>query len=442
MAPRDHVEQPVQLARRAIQHALDVLEVAAAAAFDHVRAHGPRAAGETDQRHPALQFAPDRAHGVHHVTQFAFRIRDRQPVDVGRRADRARDLRAFARLETEADVHRVRHGQDVREQDRRVEAVAVERLQRDLAGELRVHAQLEEAAGLGARRAVLGQVAARLAHHPQRRARRRLAQQGAQQQVVLQRRAHLAAPAKHLRNGLLDRFGGGARIGGIADGTADDDVIGAIGERLRHVHRALLVVDGLVLDRADARRHHQQPVVDEFAQHRRLQAGRNDAVATCLERTTRTRQHELFDVHGETEVVEVTAVEARQHGHREHLDVALGRRRGFHDGLVAVDGGQRDAAIAQLLHRRRDRGRHVEELEVDEDFLATRDHPVEQLVVAARHEQFEPQLVELHGVAELFRQLPGGRRVGDVHGENQAFTVGNRLGHERHGWLGMKVSRE
>jgi hypothetical protein len=65
-----------------------------------------------------------------------------------------------------------------------------ERLQRDLAGVLGVHAQAEEAARPRAGGTVLRQVAARLAHQPHRRALGRLAQQGAQQQVIGQRRVH------------------------------------------------------------------------------------------------------------------------------------------------------------------------------------------------------------------------------------------------------------
>ncbi len=256
--------------------------------------------------------------------------------------------------------------------------------------------RLQEAAGLGAGGTVLGQVAPGLAHHPQRRARRRLAQQGAQQQVVLQRDGHdAAALAENPGNRLLDRLCRRARIGCIADRPADHDVVRAVRERLRDVDGALLVVDRLVLDRTDARRHHQQPVVDELAQHRRLEARRHHAVAAGLERAPRARQHQLLDVAGETEVVEVAAVEAGEHGHRQHLDVALGGGRRLHDPLVAVHGGERHAAIAQLPHRGRHGRRHVEELEVDEHLLAAPDHPVEQLEVAAGHEQLEAELVEL-----------------------------------------------
>jgi hypothetical protein len=74
----------------------------------------------------------------------------------------------------------------VREQDRRVQRVAVQRLQGDLAGELRVHAQAHEVAGLGAAGAVLRQVAAGLAHHPHRGDVYGLLEQCTQETIVLQ----------------------------------------------------------------------------------------------------------------------------------------------------------------------------------------------------------------------------------------------------------------
>ena len=87
-------------------------------------------------------------------------------------------------------------GQDVREEDRGVEPETCERLQRHLAGELGCRAERKKAPGAFARRAVLGQIATRLPHHPDRRPGRRLAQQRAQQQVVRERGAHAVGRPK------------------------------------------------------------------------------------------------------------------------------------------------------------------------------------------------------------------------------------------------------
>ena len=69
-------------------------------------------------------------------------------------------------------------------------AIALQRLQRHLGGVVGVGRQAHEAAGLGARGAVLGQVAAGLAHQPDGRVVGGLAQAGAQEAVVVERCVH------------------------------------------------------------------------------------------------------------------------------------------------------------------------------------------------------------------------------------------------------------
>ena len=120
-----------------------------------------------------------------HIAQLVLGIGHAQPRDVAARAHRPLDARPFAGLELQAQTERVRNRQDVGEQNRRIERVARERLQSDLARELRRHAELQEAAGARARRAVLRQIAAGLTHHPDGRAVDGLSQQRAQQQIVL-----------------------------------------------------------------------------------------------------------------------------------------------------------------------------------------------------------------------------------------------------------------
>src|SRR6185503_16263950 len=97
---------------------------------------------------------------------------------------RALEARALAFGEREPKAHRVRNGEDVGEHDRGVEREALERLQRDLGGERRRLGELEEAAGLRAGLVVLGQIASRLAHQPDRGVRRRLERERLQQGVV------------------------------------------------------------------------------------------------------------------------------------------------------------------------------------------------------------------------------------------------------------------
>ena len=162
------VQQARQQRRVGVEHRLEVPVVLGAAALDHVGRQRERRAGEADQGRAVAQLALDQAHGVGHVAGVLAGVDDAQGVHVGGRADGVVHPRAVV-VEGEGRAHRLQRHQDVAEQDGRVEAEAPDRLQRDLAGQLRGLAQLDER-DLLAHGAVLGQVAARLAHDPDRRA--------------------------------------------------------------------------------------------------------------------------------------------------------------------------------------------------------------------------------------------------------------------------------
>ncbi|KPW18756.1 Uncharacterized protein ALO90_05439 [Pseudomonas amygdali pv. aesculi] len=183
---RQLVEQQVHGLRVVVEHGLGFAEVLRGAAFDHIGRQGPRAAGKADQRHTAVEFATDGADRVHHIAQVLLCIRDGQCFDISQRADGFLEARAFAGLEVQAQTHRVGNGQDVGEQNRRIQRVAIQWLQRDFTGELRVLAQAHEVPGTGAAGAVFRQVTACLAHHPYRRDVYGLLEQSAKETVVLQ----------------------------------------------------------------------------------------------------------------------------------------------------------------------------------------------------------------------------------------------------------------
>jgi hypothetical protein len=186
--PREFFQEAVQRRRIGRHQALRPREVPAAAALDHVGRDGPRRARESDQRHAPAQLAADQRDRVEHEAELPPDVRHRQRVHVRGAPHRALDARALAFREREPDAHRLRDHQDVGEEDRGVERETRERLQRDLAGELRVRGEPEEASRLCPRRAVLRQVAAGLPHDPDRRPVDRLARERAQQPVVRERR--------------------------------------------------------------------------------------------------------------------------------------------------------------------------------------------------------------------------------------------------------------
>jgi len=93
------------------------------------------------------------------------------------------DHGALALLELEPDAERLDDQQDVGEEDRRVDGETLDGLQRDLGRGVRRLAELEEAVPR-AHRAVLGQVAAGLAHEPHGCVRDGFPPRGAEQRCI------------------------------------------------------------------------------------------------------------------------------------------------------------------------------------------------------------------------------------------------------------------
>ena len=176
------VEQLVQQLRLAEGHRLDHRIVLAALAFHHVGGQGPRGAYKTQHgglvAHAAAQPAEHLTHKRH---GFSGHQRP-QGFHLGQAADRVVDLRALAFDDVEINPHAGQRREDVGEQDHAVGLEGVERLHRDLIGEIRVLGALAEGGVLIAQVAVDLHVPAGLAHHPDRRTLHLLSTGGAQQQ--------------------------------------------------------------------------------------------------------------------------------------------------------------------------------------------------------------------------------------------------------------------
>src|ERR1035441_3054682 len=118
----------MQFAGGLIHHAFDEPKALAAAALHHIRTHRPWAARESDQRYAAGELAPDERYRVDDVFEFAARIGNPEPVDVGRRAHRTRELRALAGLEFKPQIHGMRDRENIREQNGGGERISVDGL--------------------------------------------------------------------------------------------------------------------------------------------------------------------------------------------------------------------------------------------------------------------------------------------------------------------------
>ena len=88
-------EDPVQQVGPVVQHRLDEAVVVRAAALDHVAGERPRAAGEADQRHAAVERAADLCDGIEDVAQLR-QVGDGEAGDRAFVAQRCREARPLA----------------------------------------------------------------------------------------------------------------------------------------------------------------------------------------------------------------------------------------------------------------------------------------------------------------------------------------------------------
>jgi hypothetical protein len=137
-------------------------------ALDEVARNRERRAREADQRDREL--AHELAHGLGHVWRVGVGFERAEAVEVGLVAERCGDDGTDARADLDAEADGGDGYDDVRVEDRGVDAVPPDRLQRQFGREIRLCDRVEDAAG-PALRAVLGERPARLPHEPHRDAR-------------------------------------------------------------------------------------------------------------------------------------------------------------------------------------------------------------------------------------------------------------------------------
>ena len=172
--------------RFAHHQALGMYVVATAAALNRIASQRKRRAAEADQRQAAIVKLPPRQLDRLQREPEAFLGRcDPQRGDVAGSAHRVVDQRPLALDELQAQAHPLQRRQDVGKDDSGVQIERVDRLHGDLAGQLRRLDQFEDGVAF-AQRAVLGHVAAGLAHQPDRRCIHRLAAAGAQEATIRQ----------------------------------------------------------------------------------------------------------------------------------------------------------------------------------------------------------------------------------------------------------------
>jgi hypothetical protein len=143
-------------------------ERAAGTTLDQVAGDGERAADEADDRLLRREGRAYERNRLEHRGGVPLRVEATQPDEVVSRANRLVDHRAHALDEIDPEAHGGDRQHDVGVDDRRVDAVGADGLERHLRAELGPGADLEQRIPL-ANRPVFGQRAARLAHEPDRR---------------------------------------------------------------------------------------------------------------------------------------------------------------------------------------------------------------------------------------------------------------------------------
>ena len=133
---RIDIAEALQEVRPAVRHPAHGAEVGAAASFDHVARERERASGETQQRHATLEGPLDLGDRIEHVPQ-ACHVGHAQPRDRCLVGGGAGESGPFSLGKAQPEAHRIGHGENIGEQNRRVERKARERLQRHLGGERR-----------------------------------------------------------------------------------------------------------------------------------------------------------------------------------------------------------------------------------------------------------------------------------------------------------------
>ena len=163
------VKNGVQQIRPTIEHLLHRRKVLRRTAFNHVAGEREGRTRKADERHAVVERPANDAHRIRHIAKLVRWIRHIERLDVLFRANRLGEHRPLALHKGKPQPHRIRHRKNVRKKNGGIQTKSIHRLQRHLAGALRRLRQRQKTPQTFPRRVIFRQVAAGLAHQPQRR---------------------------------------------------------------------------------------------------------------------------------------------------------------------------------------------------------------------------------------------------------------------------------
>ena len=177
----DPVHQVVPGRLVAVHERLGVEPGFARAPLDAVAGQREGRAGEADHRNRIVEPRAGGPHDVHHVAERLEILQLMEPLHVGRFSKRIVDHRALPHRELKIHAHRLEDGEQIAEDDRRIDTEPVDRGDHHFRRQSRILHQPHEV-NLLPHAAVFRQVAARLSHQPHGRAFHRLAAAGPHEQ--------------------------------------------------------------------------------------------------------------------------------------------------------------------------------------------------------------------------------------------------------------------
>lgn len=172
------MEQFPEDLRFVVEEAFDRGKTFFGAALDHVAGEGPGGSGKAQDGNVGPNVIYGATQGFHQEAGFFLGIKDVEFFYIGFRSNWLRKIRTCV-LEFEGEAHGFGRNQDIGEDNDGIDAETAEGLKGHFDGQFGSLTYLQKRV-LSADFAILGEVAASLAHHPNREAGDRLAATGPQ----------------------------------------------------------------------------------------------------------------------------------------------------------------------------------------------------------------------------------------------------------------------
>ena len=211
-----------------------------------------------------------------------------------------------------------------------------------------------------------------------------------------------------------------ARIGGGVNRTPDDNIIRARRNRRGRSRNPFLIFRRR-LRWANPRRHEQKIRAQFAPQFARLFAGGDNPGAARIARPPRPREREFLRIgFGEARRAQIGGGERSQNRHRQNLRLAAMLDRRLHRLLFGVNGQKIRAQIGDSRGRPRRRARDIVQFQIGENGETALFDFARQIRAASGREKFQPDFINIRGVADSIDKRQRRFFVGDIEGDDES----------------------